>query len=792
MKIFATLIAAFFLLSTGNLFAQQLPSIEYLPGEMFVKLKANTLQNPPAWNHIEEAGYLNGLGLNDLFEIAQMYQIDSWQKAFRLEGEELDLIYKINFEATSQDEELLQALSTLPYIAYAERISLTYPTLIPNDYDSTAQYYLRILNMPQAWDISTGSPDVVIAVVDAAILTSHGDLAANMWINTDEIPNNNIDDDNNGFVDDVMGWDVADNDNDPNPPAGAPGVAQFNHGTLVSGCASASTNNNIGIAGVGYNCKIMPVKIKENTNTTTPSFSTADAISGVEYAVINNADVVNMSFGGGASSQTFQAIIREGNAKGIVFIGASGNDGANINFPPAAYDHVISVASTNASDRKSGFSNYGTTVDLTAPGSRIRTTTHFSNLSPGYTLTDGTSFSSPIVAGLVGLMKAANPCLSPSQIETILKQTAVNIDTINPLYSGLLGAGRVDAAAALRATLQTGVPDANMTIDSTSFCEGSFQCFYEPNLPNCADSISWTFNGNTSQAFAPVFTVDSAGTYTIQLFVKNKFGSNQTSQVITVNDPLIIDAGGDENGRIVTCFGQSRQILATSNTPNATYRWAPPLGLDNPNLLAPTLRATGNSTYRLTATAPWGCQVSKEIQVVLAVAPTVNAGQDESIMYLDSVQLNPTGTGSGLSYLWSPGLGLSDSTISNPIAKPAVTTTYTLTVTDVHGCTDDDKLTVNVSGVGIEEGLGEDASLLLPAPNPASDQMVLGLNLEKTAVVSLAVYDLQGKEVVTLHEGKNTPGKLHILWERDKLHEGMYILLWQVDGRRAVQKVIWK
>lgn len=792
MKKIATLLITFSLFLIGNLSAQlQGPLVEYVPGEMFVKIKANTLQSPPSWNHLEEATSLIGSELSDLYVIAQTYEIHTWTKAFRLAGEELDLIYNITFSPTSQNEQLLKALSALPYIEYAERISMTYPTLLPNDYDSTSQYYLRLLEAPRAWDISTGSPDVIIAVVDAAILTSHSDLAANMYINRAEVPNNNIDDDGNGYIDDVLGWDVADNDNDPNPPAGAPGIAQFNHGTLVSGSAAASTNNNIGIAGLGYNCKIMPVKIKEDANTIGPSFTTADAILGVEYAVINEADVVNMSFGGGASSATFQALVNEGTSRGIVFVAAAGNDGMNLNFVPASYDNVISVASTNSADRKSGFSNFGTMVDVSAPGSRIRTTSHFSNLVPTYTVTDGTSFSSPIVSGLVGLMKSVNPCLTPAEIETILKNTSKNIDNLNPVYAGLIGAGRVNAANALRASVLQGAPSADMTVDSTDLCEGIIQCFYEPTLPNCADSISWTVNGVTSQSFAPVFQFDTAGTYTINLFVKNALGSNQTSRTITMNDPLLIYAGGDENDQVFTCFGQPKQILATSNTAGATYRWSPPVGFSNPNDLNPILMATGNRTYTLTATALSGCTVSKSIQVVLAVAPTVNAGQDESIKYLDSVQLNPTFTGNGLTYLWSPGIGLSDSTVMDPFAKPAVTTRYSLTITDVNGCTDDDKLTVNVSGVGIEDGLGEGISLRSPAPNPALDKMVLGVELDKTAYVTLTVFDLQGKKVMDLYNGKTTPGNLQILWNKEGLHAGMYLLVWQVDGRRAVQKVMW-
>jgi PKD repeat protein len=388
-------------------------------------------------------------------------------------------------------------------------------------------------------------------------------------------------------------------------------------------------------------------------------------------------------------------------------------------------------------------------------------------------------------------MKSANPCLSPADIEAILKNTAKNIDNLNPTYVGLLGAGRVDAAAALRATQITAAPDAKFDLDTADICEGIIRCLYTPSLPNCADSISWSVNGKTSQSFAPTFQFDSAGTYTINLFVKNSMGSNQTSETIAVASPIIIHAGGNANNQIFVCFGQEKQVPATSNTPAATYRWSPTFGLDNPNSLNPVLRVNSTATYTLTATDPAGCVVTKVLNVVLAVAPNVNAGQDESIQYLDSVQLNATATGNGLTYLWSPGTGLSDSTIANPFAKPAVTTSYTLTITDNNSCMDDDKLTVNVSGVGIEEMLAAGIRLIAPAPNPASENMILGIDLEKNAFVSLTVYDLQGKKLMNLYNEKSAPGSLRISWEKKTLHAGMYLMVWQIDGQQAVQKVIW-
>lgn len=792
MKKIATLTFLFCVLIMTEMFAQQeLYPQRYVTGELFVKVKNEKSISLPGWGDMAGTEQLKGQGLEDLYQITQQFEVYQLRLAFRSRGAELDNIYHLSFNLSTQAAQLFAALEGLDYVEYVERIPYCYPLYVPNDYDSTTMYHLRLLGAPVAWDVTKGSQDVKIAIVDNAVLVDHPDLAGNVWINTAEIPNNGIDDDGNGFVDDIRGWDSADDDNDPNPPVNAPLFASFNHGTAVAGSAAASTDNNLGIAGIGFNCKLIGIKIKSSNNIVDDLFSGADALEGMDYAVSVNADVVNTSFVFGGTSNVFQALINQGTANGTVFVAGAGNSNTNVAFSPATLDNVISVAATNASDRKAGFSTYHSTVDICAPGSRIRTTSYSNPLTPDYTLIDGTSFSSPIVAGVVGLIKSVNPCLSPADIETIIKTTSKNIDNLNPTLIGALGAGRIDAAAALLAAQVNAAPVAKFDVDSADVCEGIVRCFYAPSLPNCADSISWSVNGETSQSLEPVFQFDSAGVYTINLFVRNSMGSNQSSQSVTIGDPLIISAGGNENDQLFACFGQDKQLPATSNKPNATFRWAPPVALSNPNDLNPILSPRASTTYTLTATDASGCVVRKELDIVLAVAPTVNAGQDESITYLDSVQLNPTAQGNGLSYLWSPGVGLSDSTIANPFAKPAVTTSYTLTITDVNGCVDDDKLTVNVSGVGIENTLGDGASLLLPSPNPAAEHMALGIDLAINAEVSLEVYDLQGKKIEELFDQKSSQGILRISWEKRNLQPGMYLLLWEVDGRRAIQKVIW-
>ena len=776
----------------GNLLAQE---HNYAPkkvaGELFLKIKNEKQLTLGSWNQQADARHLQTGELHDLYQLVQQFGIHQLQPAFKTQGEDLDNIYLLKFDPTQSVTHLMQALEALHYVEYVEQVPYCYPLYQPNDYDSANMYHLPIIDAPEAWDVTKGSAEVKIAIVDNAVLISHPDLAPNVWINPGETPNNGVDDDGNGFVDDISGWDSADDDNDPNTPANAPGFASFNHGTGVAGCASAATDNNIGVAGIGFNCKLIGIKIKSSFNITDDLFSGADALEGMDYAIAAGADVVNTSFVFAGVSQVFQALINRGYEQGIVFVAGAGNSSSNFAFSPATLEHVISVAATTSSDRKAGFSTYHATVDISAPGARIRTTTHSTNLSPFYTITDGTSFSSPIVAGVVGLMKSVNPCLSPADIDSMLKATADNINVLNPAFVGLIGAGRVNANAAVRAAQLTGAPDTFFDMDTTDLCAGILRCQYTPTLPNCADSIAWEVNGQTSQSFAPVFQLDSAGTYQIRLFVKNARGSNQTIQTLSIDEPLLIETGTNAEDQLFACFGQSKQIPATSNKSNASFRWSPGFGLSNPNIINPEVFPTGSATYTLTATDTSGCTVVKEVHIVLAVAPTVNAGQDEFIAYGDSVQLQATGNGTGLQYFWSPGLGLSDSTIANPIAFPATTTTYTLTLADVNDCVDSDQLTVQVSGVGIAGDGRKSISLLDPAPNPANESMLLQVKLEKSAKIQLDVYDMRGKKLTCLYEAEERPGDFRFVWKKGSLEAGIYMLLWEINGQQVAQKVIW-
>ena len=298
------------------------------------------------------------------------------------------------------------------------------------------------IDAPEAWNVTTGSRAVVVAVIDTGIDYRHPDLAANMWRNPGEIPGDGIDNDGNGFVDDVYGWDFANNDADPLDDEG--------HGTHVAGTIGAVGNNGTGVAGVNWQVSLMALKFLGADGSGT----TSAAVAALNYATMMrrtygvNVVATNNSWGGGgASTALTNAIVAGGNAD-ILAVAAAGNESANNDTTPSFPANVnstavISVAATDASNRLASFSNYGaTTVDVAAPGVGIYSTTP----NNSYASYSGTSMAAPHVAGLVALMAAANPQATASQIRSAIFSTAVPVAS---LAGKVATGGLINAAAAV-------------------------------------------------------------------------------------------------------------------------------------------------------------------------------------------------------------------------------------------------------------------------------------------------------------------------------------------------------
>ena len=262
----------------------------------------------------------------------------------------------------------------------------------------------------------------------------------------------------------VPGRDVVDNDNDPSPCGGNDGF----HGSHVSGIVGAETNNNTGIASIGFDVSVMPIKIGNcSTGALTGGYA------GIQWAADNGADVINMSWGGGGVSSYGQNVCDYAWNSGSILVAAAGNNGTSQQFYPAAYNNVISVASTTSGDAKSSFSQYGTWIDVACPGSSILSC----NQTTGYQITQGTSMASPMVAGLVGLMVSHAQSASNNDIVSCLLSSCDNIDAANSNYVGQLGAGRVNAEQALLClnafsyTLDAGI--TSISSPNGQICDGS-------------------------------------------------------------------------------------------------------------------------------------------------------------------------------------------------------------------------------------------------------------------------------------------------------------------------------
>ena len=290
------------------------------------------------------------------------------------------------------------------------------------------------IDAPEAWALNTGNRQVVVAVIDTGVDYTHPDLTNNIWTNPGEIPGNGIDDDGNGFVDDVHGYDFVNNDGNP--------MDDNEHGTHCSGTIGAEGNNGIGVAGVCWQVRIMGVKFLDASG----SGSTANAISSVQYATLMGARVMNNSWGGGAYSQALKDAIDAAGAAGSVFVAAAGNSGTDNDATPsypASYEsaNIVAVINTDHNDVRSSTSCYGlVSVDLGAPGSSIL------SCQPGglYQKLSGTSMATPHVSGACALLLSANPMLGVSQIKQAL------LSTVDPTLPGqCVSGGRLNLARAL-------------------------------------------------------------------------------------------------------------------------------------------------------------------------------------------------------------------------------------------------------------------------------------------------------------------------------------------------------
>jgi serine protease len=361
---------------------------------------------------------------------------------------DLSLIYKIRIDESISMENALELLRNDNSIEYAEPEYLHSMNYTPNDPSIGNQYHLNSATggvyAYTGWDIWKGDTNTVVGIIDSGTDWDHPDLVNNIKYNYND-PIDGVDNDSDGFTDNFRGWDVSMDDNNPM-------VVGSTHGSHVSGCATASTDNGTGVAGPGFKCKFLPVKVSLDASTT----AIDNGYDGIVYAADHGVNVINLSWGRGGGFSAFeQSIIDYAAGKDVTVVAAAGNDNTDQAYYPASYEHVVSVAATTNTDSRASFSNYHYSVDVSAPGNNIFATV----ANNTYTYMSGTSMASPVAAGCAAVVKSYFPSYNCDQVAMRLRATADNHYSApgNSAYAYKLGKGRVNLYKALTDTLTPGI-----------------------------------------------------------------------------------------------------------------------------------------------------------------------------------------------------------------------------------------------------------------------------------------------------------------------------------------------
>jgi subtilisin family serine protease len=428
----------------------------YMQGEVIVKLKddkaggvtLSSASNPTAGHKAALLRLQNKYGLQEDGPVfkgvhrrleRQVNAVGAAASRQRSKNMELSRFYLM--KTGENVRTICSRLKNDPDVEYAQPNYIYKSCAEPDDPEFPDQYAHQLIQMTDAWDISTGSRDVVVALLGTGVDVNHPDLKDNIWINQDEIPDNGEDDDQNGYIDDIYGWNFESANNQVTPETEYYGIE--GHETMVAGVVAAVGNNGVGVAGINWQCSIMALRVSVY-------ITSAEVAEGLDYATANGAHILNMSFGSDEFGPEGDPIVKEAidNAYtgGILLTGSAGNDDNAMPNYPAAYFNVMAVASTDGEDIKTGHSSFGPWVDITAPGTDIVTT----DLGGEYISTAGTSFSAPYVGAVGALVLSYRPGLTNMELRAILENTT------DPVYYGLvdpdicyIGTGRVNAYQAL-------------------------------------------------------------------------------------------------------------------------------------------------------------------------------------------------------------------------------------------------------------------------------------------------------------------------------------------------------
>jgi subtilisin family serine protease len=420
---------------------------EIIKGQLLVQFQ------PPYRYQISPEDSRTGLAaVDNLGRRFGVYKIEKLITDPRLRQEQedfgLDRLYLVYFPETINSLEVMAAYQQLPEVeaAWPNRALPVFDQ--PND--PRIGWHINKCHLPAAWGTSHGNKSIVVCCIDNGVEWTHEDIQANLWINSKEDINhdgkftsadlNGKDDDGNGKKDDVIGWNFKHSTPDPMPDIIDPYYCS--HGTNTTGVAVGVTNNGMGIASPGWNCRGMAVNCDEDN----AHINSALALQGIQYAAGNGARIISMSFGGYGINE-YSGVLRYAKSKGCLCFGAAGNDNSSNPSYPGGDTNALAVAASTTADHRSSYSNYGSWVDLCAPGDNIVTT----SVDNFYENVDGTSIACPIAAGIAALVWAAHPTWNNTQLKQVILSTCDSMP--DPLYTqNKLGKGRVNAQSAMAAT----------------------------------------------------------------------------------------------------------------------------------------------------------------------------------------------------------------------------------------------------------------------------------------------------------------------------------------------------
>ena len=567
----------------------------------------------------------------------------------------LDNVFKIFVADQADIQAAVAELSKANGVVFAQPDRHVQTTFVPNDTFYSSQWNALNATTETAWDYYTSNPTITIAIVDTGVDLAHPDLSANLWVNTLETVNG-IDDDGNGYIDDINGWDFGANDPNPNDQCG--------HGTHVAGIAAATTNNGRGVAGVAFDSRIMSLKglgFGCGGNV-------SDLTAAMLYAVNNGADIINNSWGGTGYDALIESTINTATASGVVVVSAAGNSNAEAhNYFPANVERSITVSATTNANIRASYSNFGVKIDVGAPGgdnsggvgdilSTVPPTSFISNafvtdsFGERYMWMAGTSMAAPHVAGLAALVLDAHPAWTVGQVTAIMRKTGLDITTPGFDLDG--GHGLIQSEDAVTTTYggnppptaQITDPPNNETIrgsvavlgDANTSTTGALRrlAMGVSNLPTTWSLFSMSLGQITAGNLATLNTLNYADdTYTLGMRVWDNAGTTSDERNLVHVDNVWIETPADNTvvSGLVTVTGGAAGNLGFQDY---TLEWAPGC---NATTGFTTFHTSLTQAPGLTTLGPWNTTPIPAGQVTLRLTAnfTAHVSTDEKCVVID-------------------------------------------------------------------------------------------------------------------------------------------------------------